>query len=218
MTRKPASISDCAKSLSYLGPLKDGGYISDADHDLIVGSVRRDLAKNGGVAGLEKEGRRKRMARGVAPDLSSPGGYNGKHPDNDPYGPRDEESLNWHQRAGYHGMYPVGGYDDPYASSPMGPDFVAGQQLAPAIGAVGSAIKQGVGDPLAQDVAASFPYPGKKLADTAAPLYRAIGRASKFTAPGRGLPGMFVNQPGGYRGGYDPELPVSAPGQQICWC
>jgi len=41
-------------------------------------------------------------------------------------------------------------------------------------------------------------YLGREIADTAAPLYRAIGRASKFSTPGRGLPGMFVTEPGGY--------------------
>jgi hypothetical protein len=59
MARKPASISDCAKSLSYLGPLKDGGYISQADHDRIVSRpgggtteqrlVARSLTGNGGI-------------------------------------------------------------------------------------------------------------------------------------------------------------------------
>jgi hypothetical protein len=36
-----ANIRDCAKSLSYLRPLKEGGYISERDHDRIVGRVRR---------------------------------------------------------------------------------------------------------------------------------------------------------------------------------
>ena len=62
-----ANIRDCAKSLSYLRPLKEGGYISERDHDRIVGRVRRDLAKAGGARALEAEGRRKRMADGVAP-------------------------------------------------------------------------------------------------------------------------------------------------------
>jgi hypothetical protein len=148
MAKAPASLKDCAKSLSYLGPLRDGGYISERDHDRIVSRVRRDINKNGGVAGLEREGRRKRMAEGVAPTLSSGGydpelpssapgqlqslmqsptpqvpqgvttsspvysvgGYDGKHPDNEPYGMHDEENLNWHQRAGYHGMHPIGAY------------------------------------------------------------------------------------------------------------
>jgi hypothetical protein len=60
------------------------------------------------------------------------------------------------------------------------------------------AVKGAILDPLAQHVAASVPYPGRNLADTAAPLHRAIGKASKFSTPGRGLPGMFLNQPGGY--------------------
>ena len=64
MAKNAASISDCAKSLSYLRPLRDGGYMSESDHDRIVGRVRRDLAKHGGLAALEREGRRKRMQRG----------------------------------------------------------------------------------------------------------------------------------------------------------
>jgi hypothetical protein len=139
MAKKPASIKDCAKSLAFLPHLKDGGYINDEDHDRIVGRIRRDLAKHGGVKGLEREGRRKRMAGGYGPNLlvgappqgtSTPfarmpqptrlgvskpmgysGGYDGKQPDNEPYGWHDEENLNWHQRAGYHGMQPLGGYD-----------------------------------------------------------------------------------------------------------
>jgi hypothetical protein len=51
------------------------------------------------------------------------GGYNGTHPDNDPYGPHQEDDLNWHQKAGYQGMMPLGGYDDPYAGNPMGAGF-----------------------------------------------------------------------------------------------
>jgi hypothetical protein len=123
MASNPASIADCAKSLSYLRPLKEGGYISEKDHDRIVERVRRDLAQHG-LEGLLAEGQRKRMANGVAPNLH-PAGYSGdyvntQHADNNPFGMRDEENLNWHSRAGYHGMYPVGGYAG-VAANPMGP-------------------------------------------------------------------------------------------------
>src|SRR6516165_7110692 len=37
-----------------------------------------------------------------------------------PHTMHDEESLNWHQRAGYHGMMPLGGYAG-VAANPMGP-------------------------------------------------------------------------------------------------
>ena len=123
MAKSPASIKDCAKSLAALGPLRDGGYISDRDHDRIVGRVRRDLAKAGGARALAAEDRRKRMADGVAPDLYPArygDGYSTTYPDNDPYTMHDEESLNWHQRAGYHGMMPLGGYAGVAANS-MGP-------------------------------------------------------------------------------------------------
>ena len=123
MAKKPASIKDCVKSLSFLRPMRDGGYISETDHDRIVGRVRRDLAKNGGVAGLEREGRRKRMAGGYVPDFHIPAPQL-KHANNENYGPHDEESLNWHERAGYDGMYPVGGYD------PELPQSAAGNQFA----------------------------------------------------------------------------------------
>ena len=118
-----ANIRDCAKSLSYLRPLKEGGYISERDHDRIVGRVRRDLAKAGGARALEAEGRRKGMADGVAPDLYPArygDGYSTTYPDNDPYTMHDEESLNWHQRAGYHGMMPLGGCAG-VAANPVGP-------------------------------------------------------------------------------------------------
>jgi hypothetical protein len=126
----------------------------------------------------------------------------------------DEENLNWHQKAGYHGMHPLGAYaggydDDPALSNPMSSDFQFGQAVAPSLADAGStagrvasvlpqAVKGAILDPLARDIEASVPYPGRATADVAAPLYRAIGRASKFSAPGRGLPGMFMNEPGGY--------------------
>jgi hypothetical protein len=87
--------------------------------------------------------------------MFSVGGYNGGHPNNDPYGMHDEESLNWHQKAGYHGMMPLGAYsrggydDDPALSNPMGPDFQFAQAASPTLGTVGSAVKQGVMDPFA---------------------------------------------------------------------
>jgi hypothetical protein len=193
--------------------------------------------------------------------------------------------LNWHQRAGYHGMQPLGGYDikshvaeeisnrdrmtpdqrgifnkllgrssvptpgasrldassggsawtrqdlenyfdpdqeggygkarggyddDATLSNPMGPDFQAGQAMAPSLANAGSAagrvagvlpqaVKGAILDPPAKDVEASVPYPGRSLADTAAPLYRAINRVGgRASTPGRSLPGMFVNDGGGY--------------------
>jgi hypothetical protein len=67
--------------LAFLGPLRDGGYISDKDHDRIVGRVRRDINKAGGVAGLEAEGRKKRMAGGYVPDffIGQPQARDGEH-------------------------------------------------------------------------------------------------------------------------------------------
>jgi hypothetical protein len=104
-----ANIRDCALSLLAAHDLRRGDLISDDDHDGIVGRVRRDIHKAGGVRALEAEGRRRRVQRGGFTPAGYSGDYvNTQHADNNPFATPDEENLNWHGHAGR--FYPVGSY------------------------------------------------------------------------------------------------------------